>query len=255
MTELVQHPSGAFASLPASQTFSNGLVVAAGHRLAEWELAEPLPLRAGFNRVGAELRARGLGWEALAGVDLRSPAPFSPQGFSDFNASYSALLGEYYPLADGTLPPYARTNVAPARSTLTEPCVRAVQIVEPGAGAGGDFVVSGAAEVTASVRPEHTIAAGDTSAVGLRTKVDFVIAQLVERVSGLGVAIDRATLVDIYTVHPLDWLEPVIAATFVAVERTGLRRWLAGPPVTGLEFEMGCKRISSHTVLTPAAAG
>ena len=254
MTELVHHRSGAFAYLPASSTFSNGLVVAAGHRLTDWEFAEPQPLRTAFDRVDRELTARGLTWEALAGVELRSPAPFSPQGFADFNAIYTDLLGEYYPLSDGVLPPYARTNVAPVEVYLSEPCVRAVQIVEPYDGEGSDFVVSGAAEVTTSVMPENTIAFGDTSPEGMRAKVDFVVAVLAERVADLGEPIEHATTIDVYTVHPLDWLESVIGATFLAAGRTGLHRWIAAPPVTGLEFEMGCKRISQRVTLSNPAS-
>lgn len=249
MTALVDHPSGAFASLPASTTFSNGLVVTPGHRLAEWALAEPLPLRAGLDRVGAELAARGLDWEALAGVDLRSPEPFTPDGFAEFNAGYVALLQGYYPLADGALPPYARTNVAPVDVYLTEPCIRAVQIVEPHPGASGDFVLSGVAEVTASVTPEHVIAFGDTTPDGLRAKVDHVVAVLAERVGQLGLPLDAASDIDLYTARPLDWLETVVGATFAAAGRFGVHRWVARPPVTDLEFEMGCKRISNRLTL------
>jgi hypothetical protein len=254
VTELVQHPSGAFAYLPGSSTFSNGLVVSSGHRLTEWELAEPLPLRAAFDRIGAELEARGFGWESLAGVDLRSPSPFAPQGFAEFNAAYTALLGEYYPLADGDLAPYARTNVAPVERYVTEPCVRAVQIVEPHPGAEGDFVASGVAEIIKAPTPADTIAFGDTSPAGLRAKVDFVVATLAGRVADLGLPISAANTIDAYTAHPLDWLEAVVGATFVAVGRFGMHRWIARPPVTDLEFEMGCKRISTRLTLATAVS-
>jgi len=250
VTELVHHPGGTLAYLPATSTFSSGLVVAAGYRLAEWDFAERLPLRAAFERVGEEMKRCGLTWEALAGVDLRSPEPLDPHGFAHFNAAYSDLLSSYARPPDGALPPYTRTNVAPAERYLSEPCVRAVQVVEPHPGAGGDFVVSGVAEVTTSVRPEDTIAAGDTSPAGMRAKVDFVVGRLAERVAELDVPIDQATTIDVYTVHALDWLESVIGSTFVSVRRSGLHRWIAGPPVTGVEFELGCKRVSRRVTLS-----
>ena len=250
MTDLVQHPSGAFAYLPAGTTFSNGVVVAADHRLVDWEFADPLPLRIAFDRIGAELDQRGLGRTALAGVELRSPAPFTPEGFAEFNAEYTGLLAEHFPLPDGTLPPFARTNVAPVEAQVAEPSVRAVQIVEPHPGGGGDFVASGVAEVTGAVTPDSVIAFGDASPAGLRTKVDFVVAALAARVADLGVSVDQARTIDVYTAHPLDWIEAVVAATFGGASRHGVHRWIARPPVTDLEFEMGCKR-TSHRVTLP----
>ncbi len=250
MTNLVPHPSGAFAFLPASTTFSNGLVVAPDHRLADWEFVEPLPLRPAFDRVAAELEQRGLTWTALAGVELRSPAPFTPAGFAEFNGEYTRLLAEYYPLPDGTLPPYTRTNVAPVVAHVAEPSVRLVHIVEPNPGAHGDFVVSGAAEVTGAPSPETTIAFGDTSPAGMRAKADFVIAELAARVAGLGVPIDTVRTIDVYTAATLEWLETVIASTFVGASRHGVHRWIAHPPVTDLAFEMGCKRVSNRVILS-----
>jgi len=246
---LVQHPGGACAYLPAGATFSDGLVVNDGYLIADWELAEPLPLRAAFERVGVEIERRGLGWEALAGVELRSPEPFTPKGFADFNADYVKLLAKFYPLAEGDLPPYTRTNVAPVEVYLSEPCVRMVQMIEPQKGAGGDFVVSGAAEITTAATPENTIAYRDTSPDGLRAKVDFVVGALAARVAGLGVPIEAASTIDVYTAHRLDWLESVIGETFVGAGRYGMHRWIARPPVTELEFEMGCKRISKRVTL------
>lgn len=250
MTEPVTHASGAYRYLPGGSTFSNGLAAEPGYRIVEWELAEPLPLEPAFRRVGQELDAHGLGWDALAGVDLRSPEPFTPEGFAAFNVEYLQALGRHYPLDDRTPNPLTRTNVAPVEPFVPVPSVRAVQVVEPGADAtGGDFVLSGVAEVTGAPGPENTVAHLDTSDAGLRAKVDFVAAELAGRLGQLGVAVGEARIVDAYTAQPLGWLELVLAGTFSAVPRYGLRRWLARPPVTDLEFELGCKRLSAHRYL------
>lgn len=248
MTTLVEHSSGTFSYLPGGPAFSNGVVVAPGNRIAEWEFAEPVPLRPALARISTELATRGLDWTALSGLDLRSPTQFSSAGFATFNEEYVQLLDGYYPQGEGELPPYTRTNITPVQVRLTEPSVRAVQVIEPHPGAHGDFVLSGVAENRGAPTAENTVAHLDTSAEGLRAKVDYVVSELAARLTTLGPDLE-ARIVDVYTAHELDWLEPVIAATFADVTRFGLHRWLGLAPVAGLEFEMGVKRVSSREVL------
>lgn len=248
MTTLVEHVSGTFAYLPGSSAFSNGLVVAPGHRIAEWEFAEPVPLRPALERIFAKLASRGLGWRAFAGLDLRSPTQFTSDGFASFNEEYAQVLHGYYPLGDAELPPYTRTNITPVEVRLSEPSVRAVQVIEPRAGANGDFVLSGVAENRGAPTAENIVAYLDTSAAGLRAKVDYVVAELASRLADLGPDLE-ARIVDVYAPQELDWLEPVIAGTFGAVGRFGLHRWLGLAPVADLEFEMGVKRVSSREIL------
>ena len=75
-------------------------------------LAEPLPWREGFERVDAYLAAEGCDRVALCAMELRSPAPFTMQGFIDFNREYCAVLKAWGLYVD-ELNPVARTNVAP----------------------------------------------------------------------------------------------------------------------------------------------
>lgn len=249
MAVLTQHRSGAFSFLPGGTSFSQGLVVAPGFRLAEWEFTEPVPLPAAFERLAVEFAARGLEWTALAGVDLRSPEPFSAAGFAAFNEAYEQLVDRYYPIADGDWPPYARTNVAPLGTVVAEPSVRAVQVVEAKGGAKGDFLLSGVAENRGGLAPADIVAHLDASATGMQAKVDYVVSELAARCVALGVSPDDARIVDVYASHALEWLDPVIADTFRGVSAFGLHRWLARPPVDELEFEMGVKRVSCRVIL------
>lgn len=249
MTELIDHPTGAFGYLPGGPAFSAGVVAFAGYQIVEWEFRHPRPLPSALDRVGRELEAHGLGWDALTGVDLRSPYQFDGPGFAAFNADYVTMLGEHYPLTPGALPPFTRTNIAPVEIYLSEPSVRAVQVVVPREGGGGDFVLSGVAEIRGAPTPEETIAFRDISEEGLRAKVDFVAAELALRVQQLGVSTADARIVDVYTAHQLDWLEPVLAGTFGSVAHHGLHRWLGRPPIIDLEFELGCKLLSGRVIL------
>ena len=60
----------------------------------------------------ASSRSEGRPRAALCAIELRSPTPFSFEGFDAFNAVYRALLTEWKLLVDGGNP-IARTNVAP----------------------------------------------------------------------------------------------------------------------------------------------
>lgn len=249
MSELIDHPTGAFAYLPGGPPFSQGVVAHDGYQIVEWEFRHPQPLPAALHRIGHEFGLRGLGWESLVGVDLRSPVQFDGPGFAAFNADYLATLREHYPLAPDALAPFTRTNIAPVEVYLSEPSIRAVQVIERCAAGGADFVLSGVAEIPGAPTPEETIAFRDTSDEGLRAKVDFVVAELALRVEKLGVSTGDARSVDVYTAHRLGWLEPVVADTFSSVGRHGLHRWLGRPPIVDLEVELGCKRLSGQVIL------
>lgn len=250
MSESFARASESVRYLPGSSTFSSGLAVEAGHRIVEWELGSPMPLAPAFERVSDELGKNHLTWDAVAGIDLRSPAPLTPAEFAAFNAEYSLLLGRYYPRQEGAPMPLTRTNVAVLEPYITESSIRAVQVVVPDeAAAGGDFVLSGLAEIAGSPGPENTVAYRDTSETGLRAKVDFVAAQLAARLAALGISPAEAHVVDAYTAQPMGWLESVLAQTFTAIPRFGVHRWLARPPVADLEIELGCKRLSARHVI------
>ena len=250
VSERVMHDSGSFSYLPGGLAFSNGVLAEKDHRISEWEFAQPLPLASAFDRVGEELRRVGSDWTALVGVDLRSPVPFTPEGFARFNDDYLSVLGSHYPLTDGQKPPFVRTNVSPIHNHLSEPCVRAVQVVQLQPGHQGDFVLSGVAENRGAPTPENTVAYDDVSDSGMRAKVEFVATTLATRLAQLGLSGQDARIVDVYTTHRLDWLADELTRTFGAIGRFGVHYWLASPPVTELEFEMGVKSISRRLILT-----
>src|SRR5262249_61191826 len=72
----------------------------------------PPPPRRGFEILDSPLRLARRPPQALCGIELRSPRPFTFSGFVDFNTGYIERLRERGILV-GDVNSVARTNVAP----------------------------------------------------------------------------------------------------------------------------------------------
>jgi hypothetical protein len=125
------HPSGDYSYLPGISAFSCGTVARAGHEIVHVTLAQPVPWRAGFQRIDGHLREQGRARTALCGIELRSPAAFTFAGFDQFNAGYRGLLADWGILV-GDDNPIPRTNVAPVVGAPTEPSLYAFAYTVPG---------------------------------------------------------------------------------------------------------------------------
>ena len=117
--DLITHPSGGYRFLAGIAPYSAGVVAAPGHAIVHATLASPVPWRAGFDLVEAHLGAAGRPRAALCAMALRSPTPFSFDGFAAFNAGYQDQLAAW-DVYVGDVNPVARTNVAPLRGAPTE---------------------------------------------------------------------------------------------------------------------------------------
>src|SRR5215475_13918602 len=104
--------AGNYRFLPGIAPFSSGAAATSDCQVVHATLRAPIPWRDGFALIDRHLRAEGRPRAALCAIELRSPAPFSFDGFDTFNAGYRALLTEWKLLVDGENP-IARTNVAP----------------------------------------------------------------------------------------------------------------------------------------------
>ena len=110
--DAVLNERGGYWFLPAIDPYSSGVVAADGYQIEHVTLRRPVPFEQGLHLVDEELRRRARPRHALCNVQLRSPAPFSFDGFADFNGIYRRFLIEWDLLVDG-VNPLARTNVAP----------------------------------------------------------------------------------------------------------------------------------------------
>jgi hypothetical protein len=238
-------PAGNYRFLPGIAPFSSGVIASPGYQVVRATLRAPIPWREGFTLIEERLRAEGRPRTALCAIELRSPAPWSFAGFDTFNAPYQELLAEWKLLVDGANP-IARTNVAPLVGAPSEPSLYAFAYTIAGATAQPTFVVAGAGEMRErGVGVEGIVRHGETSADAMRDKAAHVMAIMIARLRGLGADWPDVTMLDVYTVQPL---EPLIVETVLRPAGPaaihGVRWFPSRPPIAGLEFEMDLRGVA-----------
>src|SRR6185369_14584728 len=171
---------------------------------------------------------------------LRSPAPFTFDGFDGFNHGYRALLAEWGILVDGENP-IPRTNVAPVIGAPREPSLYAFDYTVAGTTPAPTFVVAGAGEMRERARgADGIIRHGETSTDAMREKARFVMGIMQDRMWALGGAWNRITMLDVYTAQPIHGLvEDEILRLAGPAAIHGVRWYPSRPPIQGLEFELG----------------
>src|SRR5258708_37209543 len=167
---------GGYRYLKAGFQFSSGLAADAGFEIERARLARPLPLAAGLAAVESHLASLERPSTAFAACELRSPEPFSEQGFDDFNREYVKTLTRWG-IFKKDVNPVARTNVCPQFDRPREPVLYAFSYTVPARTRHGSFIVAGGAEVRGGVEnyASRTGRYGDKSPDGLRDKMRFVV--------------------------------------------------------------------------------
>ena len=239
MSACVAFSKGGYRYIPAVFQYSSGVAAEPGFEIERVRLLKPLPLADGFAFVERHISGLGRPSTAFAACELRSAAPFTEQGFHEFNREYVKTLERWQIYEDGKNP-VARTNVCPAHGKPTEPVLYAFSYTVPASGVRrGGFIVAGGAEVRAGTGTyaERTVRNGETSPEAMREKLQFVVGEMEQRLSALGFAWHDAVSTQAYTVQDIGALVgPELAAR--GVLPGGLSWHFARPPVAGLEFEM-----------------
>jgi hypothetical protein len=242
--------AGGYRFLPGIPAFSSGTVAMPGWEIVHATLAAPLPWRQGFARIDGHLKQAGRPRQALCGIMLRSPAPFTFDGFDGFNQGYRGLLEEWRILVDGDNP-IPRTNVVPVVGPPGEPMLYAFDYTVAGTTAAPTFIVAGAGELCERARGvEGIVRRGETSPDAMREKARFVLAIMQDRLRALGGAWERVTTIDVYTAQPIHGIvegEILPAAGPAAVH--GVHWYPSQPPIQGLEFEMDMRGVAREVVL------
>lgn len=237
---LMDHPEGNYRFLPGIAPYSCGAVSIPGFEVVHAVFQQPLPYRAGFERIANHLTATARPKAALCGIELRSPAPFSFPGFAAFNGEYAAILKEWGLFVNG-INPVARTNVAPVVRPPSEPALYGFSYTRPCTGAQPPtFVVAGAGELPEGIlAAESIVALGDTSPQGIATKAAFVMDLMERRLRGLGADWALVNAIDVYTVHPFDAILPQLVLNRAGPASIhGIRWHYSRPPIADIEFEM-----------------
>lgn len=245
----IDNAEAGYRFIPAVMQYSGGVAALPGFRLERVRFANPLPMAEGWRRIAAHLAAIGRPRTAFAACELRSPAPFTEDGFRVFNTGYARVLDEWGILRDGHNP-VARSNVCPRGAPPAEPAFHAFCYTVPDADAAPSFVVAGSGESVegAGTYRENTVAYGDTSPEGMLKKGRHVLGEMERRMALLGFGWGATTGVQAYTVYPMP---PALTEEIVArgAARHGLTWQDCRPPVEGLDYEMDCRSIMMERVL------
>ncbi len=251
MTDTVVFTPGGYRYIPAVFQYSAGVAAEPGFEIERARFMKPLPMEQAFAAIEAHLKAIGRPTTAFAQCELRSPAPFTDQGFIDFNKQYVTTLERWGIYKDG-VNPVARTNVCPMYDVPAEPSLLAFSYTVPADDAGRrTFALSGGGDARSGSAPyrERIVRFGDTSPEGLREKVLFVIDEMEHRLQALGFGWKDAVSTQAYTVQNIGHLVGEELARRGAMAG-GLVWYYVRPPVIGLEYEMDVRGFARELILS-----
>jgi hypothetical protein len=248
MTDTLALPEFGYRYIPGPFQYSAGVAALPGYRIERIRFLEPVPLDHGFARIERYLGEAGLPLTAFCACELRSPAPFTDEGFRDFNRAYVGTL-ERWAIMKGEANPVARSNVCPAIDQPLVPSFHAFAVAIPSSDEERSFVVSGSGEAREGAGPygAKTIRYRETSPEAMREKAAFVLAQMEKRMAAFSAGWADTTGTQVYTVHDP---HPFLASEIVGrgAARHGLTWHFARPPVIDLEYEMDCRRVAVERV-------
>jgi hypothetical protein len=247
---LIENPRGSYSFVKGISPYSAGAVAARGYEIEHARLHPALPLERGFRLVERHLAALGRPRQALCGMELRIPEPFTFKGFGDFNAGYVKVLEGWGILQDG-LNPVARTNVSPPVHPFPEPVLYGFSYTVPSRASGPTFVVAGAGELPeGSLDPHDVVRRGESSQDALREKVRFVMDRMEGRLREMQVDWARVTTTGIYTTHDIcAMLASSILPRMGAASWHGVTWHYARPPIVSIEYEMDLRGVRREILL------
>ena len=235
--------------IPGPFQYSAGVAALPGYAIERVRFANPVPLDAGFAAIEAYMKAADIPLTAFCACELRSPAPFSDEGFRAFNRVYVGTL-ERWGIFKNDVNPVARSNVCPEISPPPEPSFHAFSIAVRSQASIKTFVVAGSGEAQEGTGPysEKTVRFREQTPDAMREKATFVLGTMEKRLAALGAAWSETTGVQVYTVRDLF---PFLGDEIVrrGAARHGLTWHFNRPPVIDLEYEMDCRGIATERVI------
>ena len=234
---------GGYRFIPAVFQYSSGVAALPGFEIQRFTFRTLVPLSEGFRQVERVITAAGRPLTALCACELRSPAPFTEEGFRAFNELYVVTLGKWG-IYNGTINPVARSNVCPEISPPAEPSFHSFSFTIKAEGARPSFVNAGSGERVDG----KTIRQGDTSPDGLREKAHVVLGEMERRMAAFGFHWSETTAIQVYTVYNL---YPFLVDEIVrrGAAGPGLTWHFCRPPQIGLDYEMDCRSVRIERML------
>lgn len=258
MAQLIDSGYG-YDYLPGPSQYSAAVRAREGYELVRVRLVSPVVHELAFEVIAGYLDGLGLARGALAAVELRSPEPFTDEGFAEYNERYRVALAQLgIDITQGN--PIARSNLCPIHNVPSDVAVHAFTYAAPITDESqslvplaGTFVISGSAEVPEGGNDysQRIVARGDLSPEGLQRKVSWVVAELERRLGQLGAGWADVTGVHTYSTREVGNL---IASEVQGVTQRSVSWYACTPPIVELEFEMDCRRVGTERILDPAVS-
>ncbi len=252
MVETAGFETGGYRYVRGPFQYSGGVAAEPGFAIERVRFARPPPIADGFAAIEDYLTALDRPLTAFCACELRSPAPFTEDGFVAFNRVYVGTLERWGIFRDEENP-VARSNVCPEVDPPPEPSFEAFSYTVPAAAdAPASFVIAGSAEAAEGAESyrERIIRLGDTSPEAMREKARYVLGAMETRMAALGVGWSQASATQAYSVHDI---HPVLSEEIVTrgAAPGGLTWYYARPPVEGLDYEMDVRGVPVERVLSP----
>ena len=132
MAEVLPFPAGGYHFIKGPFQYSAGVAAETGFEIERARFRRPVPIEEGFRAIEAYLNARGRAPTAFCACELRSPEPFTEEGFKAFNRIYVGTL-ERWGLFKNEVNPVARSNVCPELDKPAAPGFHAFSYTVPAA--------------------------------------------------------------------------------------------------------------------------
>lgn len=247
MTSAIDFPAGGYRYVPGVFQYSAGVAAQPGFAIERARFASIVPLDEGFARIEAHLENIGRPLTAFCACELRSPAPFTEQGFVDFNRVYAGTL-QRWGVMQGEVNPVARSNVCPQIDPPAAPGFYAFSYTV--AAPGGGFVVAGSGEAAEGHKDYRsvTVRLGETTPDAMLEKARWVLGEQERRLAALGATWRDVTATQVYTVYDIhSFLGSELVRRGAAA--AGITWQYCRPPVVGLDYEMDCRAVPREIVI------
>ncbi len=247
---LAENSKGNYAFVRGIGPFSAAVTAQPGFEIVHARFLPPIALNDGYLRVERHIQELRRPFDALCGMELRIPRVLSRESFDEFNRPYIERL-RAWGLEVAGANPVTRTNVAFETIPVSEPMLAGFYYTMPSTMRGETFVLSGAPEIASRDSGIQIVARGDTSADGLRQKLECILHVLGGHLSEMKLKWEMATAVNLYTVfdiHPP--LSSTVLPVLGAASHAGLTWHYARPPVNGLDVEIDARAVRSELIVT-----
>ena len=244
---LLVNEAGNYRVLPGNAAYCTGILPDAGYEVVRVQLEAWLPVNEAYRFIEAHLQAAGRPVQAFCGIEMRQPAPLTPDNWSAFNAPYLQQLRAWN-LVHGDWSLVCRSNIALAVHAPQTASVCAFSYVRPGSLAATSFCLSGQADIGPG---GDIIAAGEVGPEAMHQRARYTIDTLGASMAKLGLSWADARQVAIFHVHDIPALwGPELLGAVGRTLRNGVIVYRARPPIAGGEVELEARGAGLDVVIS-----